>query len=125
MCSSEFSDLAPLADGTVAFSTLAGRSAAPLVDHHPVLQRWITATAIRVSLDKLNTFGDEVLGDPRVLQSYFYAVTDLAVGGQRGKGEVPSCGPSDGHVLCRIILVQVRRELSACSRQMERCNSLA
>jgi hypothetical protein len=33
-----------------------------------------------VSLSRLNTFGDEVFGDSRVLKSYFYAISDLAVG---------------------------------------------
>lgn len=35
-----------------------------------------------IVLDNLNTFGDEVFGDPKVLRSYFYAITDLAVGGR-------------------------------------------
>ena len=32
------------------------------------LQDWVTATAIRITLNKLNTFGDEVYGDPKVLR---------------------------------------------------------
>ena len=42
----------------------------------------MTATDIRITLDRLNTFGDEVFGDPKVLKSYFYAVSDFAVGGR-------------------------------------------
>ena len=40
----------------------------------------MTATDIRIVLTRMNTFGDEIFGDPRVLRSYFYAVDDLAVG---------------------------------------------
>lgn len=44
------------------------------------LQEWVTATAIRISLTRMNTFGDEVFGDARVLKSYFFAISDLSVG---------------------------------------------
>jgi coxsackievirus/adenovirus receptor len=43
-------------------------------------QEWVTATDIRITLDRLNTFGDEVFGDQQVLRSYFYAISDFAVG---------------------------------------------
>jgi len=42
----------------------------------------VTATDIRVSLNRLNTFGDEVFNDPKVLKSYYYAISDFAVGGR-------------------------------------------
>ncbi len=29
----------------------------------------------------MNTFGDEIFGDEQVLRSYFYAISDLSVGG--------------------------------------------
>lgn len=45
-------------------------------------QDWVTATDIRVSLNRLNTFGDEVFNDPKVLKSYYYAISDFAVGGR-------------------------------------------
>ena len=45
-----------------------------------VFQEWVTATDIRIVLTRMNTFGDEIFGDPRVLRSYFYAIDDLAVG---------------------------------------------
>ena len=48
----------------------------------PELQNWVSATDIRISLQRLNTFGDEVFGDPKVLKSYYYAITDLTVGGR-------------------------------------------
>ena len=40
----------------------------------------MSATDIRITLDRLNTFGDEVFGDPKVLRSYYYAITDFIVG---------------------------------------------
>jgi len=30
----------------------------------------------------MNTFGDEMFGQPAVLRTYFYAISDLAVGGR-------------------------------------------
>lgn len=47
-----------------------------------VSQDWVTATDIRVTLNRLNTFGDEVFNDPKVLKSYYYAISDFAVGGR-------------------------------------------
>lgn len=47
-------------------------------------QEWVTATDIRVTLNRLNTFGDEVFSDPKVLKSYYYAISDFAVGGRYG-----------------------------------------
>ena len=45
-------------------------------------QEWVTATEIKIVLSRLNSFGDEVFGDPSVLKSYFYAITDFAIGGK-------------------------------------------
>ena len=47
-----------------------------------VPQEWVTSTEILVSLDRLNTFGDDIFKDPKVLQSYYYAVSDVSVGGR-------------------------------------------
>ena len=41
----------------------------------------------RISLMRLNTFGDEVFGDPKVLQSYYYGITQFAVGGRCKESE--------------------------------------
>lgn len=38
------------------------------------------ATEIMITLDRLNTFRDELFGDSQVLRSYFYAIADTAVG---------------------------------------------
>lgn len=45
-------------------------------------QEWVTSTELLISLDRLNTFGDDIFKDPRVLQSYYYAVSDFSVGGR-------------------------------------------
>uniref|UniRef100_S4RHB3 Laminin N-terminal domain-containing protein n=1 Tax=Petromyzon marinus TaxID=7757 RepID=S4RHB3_PETMA len=102
LCSDEFSDISPLTGGNVAFSTLEGlfHSTGPLSS---ATQEWVTATDVRVSLRRLNTFGDEVFGDPKVLRSYYYAVSDLAVGGRcKCHGHASECGRgSDGRLVCR------------------------
>ena len=46
------------------------------------LQQWVSATDLRISLHRLNTFGDELFGDDKVLRSYYYAITDFTVGGR-------------------------------------------
>ena len=48
------------------------------------------ATDIRIVLNRINTFRDEVFGDPNVLRSYFYAISDLAIGG-RSADTLASC----------------------------------
>lgn len=45
-------------------------------------QEWVTSTELLISLDRLNTFGDDIFKDPKVLQSYYYAVSDFSVGGR-------------------------------------------
>lgn len=45
-------------------------------------QEWVTATDLLISLDRLNTFGDEFFKDAKVLRSYFYAISDFSVGGR-------------------------------------------
>lgn len=47
-----------------------------------VPQEWVTSTELLISLDRLNTFGDDIFKDPKVLQSYYYAVSDFSVGGR-------------------------------------------
>ncbi|XP_067121237.1 laminin subunit gamma-1 [Centruroides vittatus] len=109
LCTSEFSDISPLSAGNVAFSTLEGRPSAYMFEQSPVLQEWVTATAIRITLDRMNTFGDEIFGDPKVLKSYYYAISDFAVGGRcKCNGHASECvlSPDYGHnyerrIVCR------------------------
>jgi laminin gamma 1 len=82
LCSDEFSDIAPLSGGSVAFSTLENRPSAYDFQTSKEMSDWVTATDIRLSLDRLNTFGDDIFGDPKVLRSYFYAISDISIGGR-------------------------------------------
>ncbi|XP_066981652.1 laminin subunit gamma-1 isoform X2 [Macrobrachium rosenbergii] len=97
LCTSEFSDISPLTGGNVAFSTLEGRPSAYNFEDSAELQEWVTATDIRITLNRLNTFRDEVFKDPKVLKSYFYAITDFAVGGRcKCNGHASACVESTG-----------------------------
>uniref|UniRef100_A0A8D8H0Q0 Laminin subunit gamma-1 n=2 Tax=Culex pipiens TaxID=7175 RepID=A0A8D8H0Q0_CULPI len=92
LCTSEYSDISPLRDGNIAFSSLEGRPSAINFEHSIELQQWVTATDIRITLDRLNTFGDEVFGDAQVLKSYFYAIADIAVGARcKCNGHASEC----------------------------------
>lgn len=56
-----------------------------LLDKMPspcLLQEWVTVTDLLISLNRLNTFGDDIFKDPKVLQSYYYAISDFSVGGR-------------------------------------------
>lgn len=61
LCTDEYSDIAPLSGGSVAFSTLEGRPSAYKFETSDELKEWVTATDIKISLNRLNTFGDEVI----------------------------------------------------------------
>jgi laminin gamma 1 len=82
LCTDEFSDIAPLTGASVVFGTLEDRPSAYNFENSEELKEWVTATDIRITLDRLNTFGDEVFNDPQVLKSYYYAISDIAVGGR-------------------------------------------
>ncbi|XP_074871196.1 laminin subunit gamma-3 [Carettochelys insculpta] len=101
-CTEEFSDISPLSGGNVAFSTLEGRPSAYSFDKSPVLQEWVTTTALLISLNRLNTFGDDIFKDPKVLQSYYYAISDFSVGGRcKCNGHASQCAPNEaGHLVC-------------------------
>ena len=92
LCTDEFSSISPLTGGNVAFTTLQGRPDNVNFDNSPALQEWVTASAIRIDLDRMNTFGDEVFGDRNVLRSYYFAIIDLTVGGRcKCNGHAASC----------------------------------
>ncbi|XP_078721548.1 laminin subunit gamma-1 isoform X1 [Lampetra fluviatilis] len=103
LCTDEFSDISPLTGGNVAFSTLEGRPSAYNFDNSPVLQDWVSSTEIRVTLNRLNTFGDEVFNDHKVLRSYYYAISDFAVGGRcKCNGHASECVKNEqGALACK------------------------
>ncbi|XP_062976500.1 netrin-1 isoform X2 [Elgaria multicarinata webbii] len=83
ICTDSHTDMRPLAGGLIAFSTLDGRPSAHDFDNSPVLQDWVTATDIKVAFSRLHTFGDENEDDSELARdSYYYAVSDLQVGGR-------------------------------------------
>ncbi|XP_029921853.1 laminin subunit gamma-3 isoform X2 [Myripristis murdjan] len=102
VCTDEFSDISPLTGGNVAFSTLEGRPSAYNFDQSLVLQEWVTATDLLISLDRLNTFGDEFFKDAKVLRSYFYAISDFSVGGRcKCNGHASECVQGEhGGLVC-------------------------
>ncbi|XP_061460229.1 laminin subunit gamma-3 [Rhineura floridana] len=96
LCTDEFSDISPLSGGNVAFSTIEGRPSAYSFDQSPILQEWVTGTDLLISLDRLNTFGDDIFKDPKVLQSYYYAISDFSVGGRcKCNGHASECIPNE------------------------------
>ncbi|XP_047134254.1 laminin subunit gamma-1 [Hydra vulgaris] len=101
LCTDEYSGLIPLSGGNVAFLTLDNRPGKSEFDKYKELQDWVTVTALKINLDQLNTFGDEVFGDPKVLKSYYFAVSDIAVGGRcHCHGHASTCAHLQGKLYC-------------------------
>ena len=97
LCTSEFSDISPLTGGNVVFTSLEGRPSSHDFENSRILQDFITATAIRITLDKMNTFGEEIFSDENVLRSYFYAIYDLSIGGIcKCNGHASECISAEG-----------------------------
>nr|XP_042908435.1 netrin-1 [Parasteatoda tepidariorum] len=75
----------PITGARIAFSTLEGRPSAYDFDNSPVLQDWVTATDIKVVFNRLVGWMAELGSDNESLSqrdTYFYAVSDFAVGGR-------------------------------------------
>ncbi|KAA8585641.1 hypothetical protein FQN60_004335, partial [Etheostoma spectabile] len=103
ICTDSHTDMHPLTGGLIAFSTLDGRPSAHDFDNSPVLQDWVTATDIKVIFSQLHTFGDENEDDSELARdSYFYAVSDLQVGGRcKCNGHASKCVKDrDGNLVC-------------------------
>ena len=80
-CSESKSSIVPTSRGSVTFSTIENQPGVWDFDNNKGLQEWVTVTALRFSLDQLNTFGDEIHGDEKVLKSYYFAISSIVVGG--------------------------------------------
>ncbi|CAG0917492.1 unnamed protein product [Notodromas monacha] len=122
LCTSTYSDIVPLSGGDAVFGTLEGQPNKHKFEESDELQgshyrnslrwnltgpvinfpslflppfrnkEWVTATEIKITLDKMNTFRDEMYGKQSVLQSYFFAISDLTIGGRcRCNGHAPEC----------------------------------
>ncbi|EDX09878.1 LanB2 [Drosophila simulans] len=127
LCTSEYSDISPLRDGEIAFSTLEGRPSGINFERSGELQEWVTATDIRITLDRLNTFGDELFGDSQVLKSYFYAISDIAVGARcKCNGHASKCVPSTGMHGERTLVCECRHNTDGpdCDRCLPLYNDL-
>ncbi|ESO12949.1 hypothetical protein HELRODRAFT_188055 [Helobdella robusta] len=84
LCSEDESDISPLTDASVVFTTLSKRMRPKKIpfDELPALYEFTTASDIMISLIKMNTWGDEAFDEPRAQAQYFYAIKEINVGGR-------------------------------------------
>lgn len=102
LCTEAYSNMDPFTGARVAYSTLEGRPSALDFENSPVLQDWVTATDIKVVFNKLNTLGDEAKDDDGAKKSYYYSLSDFAVGGRcKCNGHAHRCiSGRDGRQTC-------------------------
>lgn len=102
LCTEAYSNVDPLSGARVAFSTLEGRPSAYDFENSPVLQDWVTATDIMIVFNKLNTYVGERKESEMARESYYYALSDFAVGGRcKCNGHASQCTKDrDGNLMC-------------------------
>ncbi|NP_001304287.1 netrin-1-like precursor [Aplysia californica] len=117
-CSETYSTIDPFSGARVGFSTLEGRPSAGDFDNSPVLQDWVTFTDIKVVFNKLNTLGDEIKDDESAKRSYYYSLSDFAVGGRcKCNGHASRCVKSDdGRLACECKHTRPGRDCEKCQR---------
>ncbi|KAF5398856.1 Laminin subunit gamma-1 [Paragonimus heterotremus] len=97
ICQEEYSTLQPLYEGEVIFSVINGRPNYDRFFEDTELQRWSTASQIKMELRKMHTFGDERGAEKDTLLTYYFAIQKFTVGGRclcHGHGN--ECRPSSG-----------------------------
>ncbi|XP_076332473.1 netrin-1-like isoform X2 [Tachypleus tridentatus] len=99
LCTDLVSDSKPVYGGRIAMSTLENRPSAYDFDNSPVLQDWVTASDIKVIF---NRPGGSLSDLAAYNGSYYYAVSDLAVGGRcKCNGHASKCIPDrNGQLTC-------------------------
>ena len=107
LCTDAYSTTDPYSGARVAFSTLEGRPSAHDFDNSPVLQDWVTATDIMVVFNRLYSTPipqDRIGGGGMDVdrESYYYALSDFAVGGRcKCNGHASRCiEDRDGNFVC-------------------------
>uniref|UniRef100_A0A1I7SML4 BMA-LAM-1 n=1 Tax=Bursaphelenchus xylophilus TaxID=6326 RepID=A0A1I7SML4_BURXY len=106
LCTSEFSDISPTSNNRVVFQPLDSRPSGENLEESEELQEWVTASEVMISLTRLNTYGDEIFGDSDVKRSYYYSISDIAIGGRcqcngHARECVPSTGPGINKMVCK------------------------
>ncbi|OAF68069.1 Laminin subunit gamma-1 [Intoshia linei] len=97
LCDDKNSDISPLTNGNVVFAVLDQYHKTTPFEENSDIQEWVTATDILIKLDRMNTFGDEIYTDRNVLKTYFYAISDISIGGRCNcNGHAGDCIISSG-----------------------------
>lgn len=98
LCSNVHNNINTPGGARVAFSTLENRPVD--FDSSPVLWDWVTATDVMFVFNKLSTLGD--LEEPNARESYYYSLSNLAVGGRcKCNGHASSCSRNaEGQTVC-------------------------